>query len=303
MTEQTGKYEDSKIYCLYCVDDYYYIGSTITDIYHRLGKHKESANRFPTRRVYAHINKVGWNNVQIKLLKAFSCTSREELFKEENEHIRACEGDPFCLNIKDASQTPEDLKIVQSEYRKAHRDTILKYKEEYRKENAEKIAEYNKQYTEQNKEAVKERKQVYIEANKEKIAEQTKAYRETHKEAIAAYKKEWVEKHKDEVKEKAKKLRNEQKDELNEKAKEYYKEHKEACKERMKEYREKNKDVCLQKEKAYREKKKQEHPDVSVVCTLCQGSYQEYRKKRHESSIKHQSFLKETKTTESIQSV
>ena len=303
MSEQPGKYEDSKIYCLYCVDDYYYVGSTTTELRFRLRDHKYHSSLYPTRRVYAHINKVGWNNVKIKLLKAFSCTSREELLKEENEHIRACEGDPYCLNIKDASQTPEDLKVVQSEYRKANRDTILKYKEEYRKENAEKIAEYNKQYTEQNKEAVKERKQVYIEANKEKIAEQTKAYRETHKEAIAAYKKEWVEKHKDEVKEKAKKLRDEQRDELNKKAKEYYKENKEACKERMKEYREKNKDICLEKEKAYREKKKQENPEVSVACTICQGSYLPHHKKRHESSIKHQSFLKETNATESIEPV
>ena len=303
MTEQDVRYEDSKIYCLYCVDDYYYIGSTVNELRFRLRDHKYHSSLYPTRRVYAHINKLGWKNVEIKLLEEFSCKTREELLQKEQEYIKGCEGDPQCLNINGAFQTLEELKVVQSEYRKANRDTILKYKEEYRKENAEKIAEYNKQYTEQNKEAVKERKQAYIEANKEKIAEQTKAYRETHKEAIAASKKEWVEKHKDEVKEKAKKLRDEKRDELNKKAKEYYNENKEACKERMKENREKNKDVYLQKEKAYREKKKQENPEISVACTICQGSYLPHHKKRHESSIKHQSFLNETKTTESIQPV
>jgi G:T/U-mismatch repair DNA glycosylase len=292
MSEQPAKYEDSKIYCLYCADDYYYVGSTITDLRYRLGKHKESAIRFPTRKVYEHINKLGWNNVQIKLLKSFSCKTREELLKEENEHIRACEGDLYCLNINSASQTPEDLKAVQSEYRKEHRDTILKYKDEYRKENAKKIAEYNKQYTEQNKEVVKERKQAYNQANKEKIAEQTKIYRETHKEAIAVSKKEWAENHKSEIKEKSKKHREEHKDELNEKAKEYYESNKEACKTRMKEYREKNRETFLEKEKAYREKKKLEHPEVSVVCTICQGSYLPHHKKRHEASKKHQHILK-----------
>jgi predicted GIY-YIG superfamily endonuclease len=94
-----SRYEDSKIYCLYCTDDYYYIGSTKNELRFRLRDHKQHSNNFPTRKVYEHINKLGWKNVKIQLLEDYPCKTREELLKKENEYIRACNGDPYCLNL------------------------------------------------------------------------------------------------------------------------------------------------------------------------------------------------------------
>ena len=286
-----SKYENSKIYCLYCSDDYYYIGSTRNELRYRLGKHKVDSNSFPTRKVYDHINKLGWNNVKIQLLEDYPCETREELLKKENEYIRSCDGDPYCLNLKAAFQTAEELKLIQSEYRQKFHNSILAYKEQYRKENAEKIAEYNKKYVEENKDAVKERKRIYNQLNKEKVSKKCKEYNEAHKDVIAVQKKEWAEKHKEELQEKSKKFREENKEILNEKAKQYYEENKEACKARMRIYKETHKTELLEKAKQVREKKRLEGPETSILCTICQGTYLARHKKRHESSKLHQKFL------------
>jgi hypothetical protein len=294
-TDQTERYANSKIYVLWCDDEYYYIGSTINELKYRLRDHKNHSKQFPHRRVYAHINKIGWDDVKIELLEKFSCNSRKELLEKENEYICSLICDKMCLNEKAAHLSQEELLSQQAAYRQEHRDKILAYKERYRKEQAEKIAAYNKAYVEQNKEVVTKRKKAYNETNKEKIAATCKAYAETHKEQIAKYKKEYALEHAEELKQKSKEFREANKEAIAEKGRKYYEEKKDILLEKSRKYQEEHKEEIAKQKKEYREKKKALNLDAPKVCEVCGGSYQDYRKKRHEASKKHQESLQTTK--------
>jgi hypothetical protein len=291
-----SRYEHSKIYCIWCVDGYYYIGSTVNDLRFRLKDHKHHSRQYPERKIYKHINNLGWDNVEIKCLEPYNCSSREELLKKEDEYIKACEGDEFCLNNNQALQTEEELKQVQAVYRQENRDKILDYKKRYRDENSEKIKAYNEKYVTENKDTVYEKRREYIAQNREKIYQNTKEYNEAHKEEIAAYKKAWVEERKDELKMKAKEKRQENKEKISEKSKAYYLEKKEEVLKRNKEYRDKNREKLNSYNAQYREKKKTENPDVSQLCSICNGTFVTYHKKRHEQSKKHLNALGNTVT-------
>jgi superfamily II DNA helicase RecQ len=295
-SKHTNKYLNSRIYCIWCIDGYYYIGSTTTDIRYRLRDHKHHSRQYPERKVYKHINNLGWDNVEIKCLEEYVCSSREELVKKENEYIRACEGDEFCLNNNNAFQTEEELKQVQAVYRQENRDKILEYKKRYRDENTEKIRAYNEKYVTENKDSVYEKRREYIAQNREKIYQKTKEYNEAHKEEIAAYKKAWTEERKEELKVKAKQKREENKEKIAKKSKEYYAENKVEILKNIKEYRDKNREKLNIYGALYREKKKKENPDVSQICSICNGTFVNYHKKRHEQSKKHLNALGNTVT-------
>jgi hypothetical protein len=279
-----NRYENSKIYMLWTFDECYYIGSTINDLRYRLRDHKQHSKKYPERKVYKHINEIGWENVEIKLLEEYPCTSLSELLQKENEYITWSLLDANCLNENAAHLTEEELLAKQATYRQEHRDKILAYKQQYRKENSDKIAEYNKKYIEQNKDSVAERKRAYNQANKEKIAAQTKAYSESHREQFREYNRVYKEKHSDEIKQR----RIRDKEKISEKGRKYYAENKDAVLQRNREYQEANKDRLAERQKELRKLKGQPKP---VECEICHGSYQEYRKSRHESSKKHQDAL------------
>jgi len=289
---QIDRYADSKIYALWCEDEHFYIGSTINELNYRLRDHKHHSKQFPHRKVYAHINELGWHRVKIQLIETFSCSSRKELLEKENEYICSLINLDGCLNEKAAHLTEEDLLAQQAGYRQEHRDKILAYKQQYRKEQAEKIAAYNKQYVETHKEEVVQRKKVYNQSNKERIAAKCKEYAEAHKEEIADYKKAYAKEHAEEIKQKTKQHREANKDVIAERGRKYYEENKELILEKNRKYQEANKEALAKQQKEYREKKKELNLDVPKVCEVCGGSYQDYRKKRHESSKKHQDAIK-----------
>ncbi len=291
--EQIERYADSKIYVLWCEDERFYIGSTIDTLGRRLSRHKQDSKTFGKRKVYAHINRLGWHRVKIQLLEKFSCSSRKELLEKENEYICSLINLDECLNEKAAHLTEEELLAQQAAYRQEHHDKILAYKQQYRKEKAEQIAAYNKQYVETHKEEVIQRKQTYNQANKERIAAQCKQYAQTHKEQIAEYKKKYAEEHADEIKQKKKQYCEANKDTIAERGRKYYEENKELILEKNRKYQEENKDKILQQQKEYREQKKILNLDAPKTCEVCGGSYQDYRKKRHESSKKHQDAIKQ----------
>lgn len=287
-------YSNSKIYCLHCIDGYFYIGCTTNELRYRLSEHKLHSKKIPERRVYKHILNLGWDNVIIDLIEEFSCNNRKELLQKENEYIASNIDDEYCLNNNISFQTPEELKAKQMAYRQDNRDRILEYKEMYRKKNADKINEYTKQYEEANREILKEKKRIYNQKNKEVLAKKCKDYAQTHKEQIREYKKKWVEENKDRVKETFKKYREENKEVVSKKGKDYYAANKEKCRKAMKEYREKNIELCRAREKQYRETKKQTSPEVSQSCCICGGTYVAHHKKRHESSKKHTAALEKS---------
>jgi hypothetical protein len=201
------RYKAGKIYKLVCTDGHYYIGSTITALNYRLNNHKQASKKELIRPVYVYINIIGWDNINIELVEKYSCNSKEELLKKEDEYIQKGKHDKLCLNFMRAYLTPEETAKRMREYYEKNKEAILEYhrkytkenkekivtyKKKYRKENAEAIAKYNKLYVEEHAEAVKEAKKTYYEENKEAILAANRLYVETHKEAINKYKLKWA---------------------------------------------------------------------------------------------------------------
>jgi len=81
-------YANGKIYKLVNnIDEKEYVGSTCNPLYKRKGQHKGMAGLHPERRVYAHLNKIRWENVEIILIENYPCANREELTKRERYWI------------------------------------------------------------------------------------------------------------------------------------------------------------------------------------------------------------------------
>jgi len=127
-------------------------------------------------------------NHKIILIENYSCNSKEELCKREQEII------------DEHSNLLNKLRAFRSE----------EYIKEYRKE-------ITKEYRENNKEKIKEKKKEYDENNKEKIKEQKKEWYENNKDQMKEYNKEWYENNKEKLKEKRKEHYENNKDKLKEK--------------------------------------------------------------------------------------
>ncbi len=271
-TLEDPRYTNGKIYRLLCEDGYYYIGSTINNLNYRLSNHKGSSKR-ETSKVYNHINKIGWDNVTIELLEEYPCKNRQELNEKETQYICELKEDELCLNINRSYVTPEQRKEDVKEYYEENKERIIEqhreyladpkvkvqadtYQANYRKENAEKRRAYSKKYAEEHPEAVKEARKEYYEENKERVLQQQKEYTEKNKERIQEKKREWQQRKKAE-----------------------------------------NAPIVQaerEKRKQIRAKKSEEQKllrETPVKCE-CGGSYQPYRKSRHEEGKKHTAFMK-----------
>lgn len=139
-------YVNGKIYKLVNnVDDEIYIGSTCGTLRLRKNKHKTHAKKYTERRVYKHLNEIGWDNIDIILIEACDCQNKDELHRRERYWIDT-------LN-------PSLNKVLP-------RRTL----KEYYEDNKETIGEKQKEWREANKEEVKE----YYEANKQRISDERK---------------------------------------------------------------------------------------------------------------------------------
>ena len=155
-----------KIYQLVCNDGYYYIGSTKNELRKRLFNHKEASLNHPQRRVYKHINTIGWDNVNIVLIEEICCNNRDELTKKEYEHIIKNKNDKFCLNMNVGHSFDKEYnKMYDKQHRQNNKNKIIEYKKQYYEENKDKISEYNKQYREKHIDNTKQ----YSGKNNEKI--------------------------------------------------------------------------------------------------------------------------------------
>ena len=86
------RYANGKIYKLVNdADKDIYIGSTCELLSKRLYWHKLraklSAKTRPDRKVYKHLNEIGWDNVQIILIESFPCANKMELMKRERHWV------------------------------------------------------------------------------------------------------------------------------------------------------------------------------------------------------------------------
>lgn len=265
----TTIYTKGKIYRLLCDDGHYYIGSTTNTLAGRLSNHKQSS-KTQTSRVYQHINNIGWDNVMIEMIEEFPCDSKDELTAKEDTYIKELKSDELCLNFNRPNIPPEEKKILLKEYYEAHKEEIMEkhrvyneknrekvdqYQSDYRLVNAQKRREYTRNYAKEHPEWKLQSDREYYEKNKEKIIETNTKYAIANKEKVAERKRNWAVKKKEEMKEEIEKKREER----------------------------------LQVKAAKKAEKKAN--DEQVILCECGGSYQPYRKSRHDSSKKHQAHI------------
>jgi hypothetical protein len=132
-------------------------------------------------------------NHKIILIENYSCNSREELRKREQEII---EEHNDLTNKINAYCSEEDIKKRDKEYYQNNKEKIKEKNKKYYQNNKEKIKEKNKKYSENNKEKRKE----YNENNSEKIKEYHKKYRENNSEKLKEYNKKYKENNSEKIK-------------------------------------------------------------------------------------------------------
>jgi hypothetical protein len=275
-------YNNGKIYKLKSTDGHYYIGSTITSLHKRFSCHKHIITHKKGKGKYKYFETIPITDINIELIESYSCNSKKELLERENYYIKININDILCLNTyhtihdkqtykqkynkenkeliserkkKYYEEHKQETLEYQQQYREANKEKIQEYFVNYRQEHAEKRREYSKKYVGKNKENVKEARRKRYETNKEKELQQHKLYNQNNQEKVNQYKKEWAQKYKETHTE-------------------------EIAKER-------------EQKRAIREEKKQTRitHDRTIISCDCGGSYQNYQKKRHMESKKHQHFM------------
>jgi hypothetical protein len=298
------QFPNAVVYVLQCIDNYYYIGSTINDPRYRLNNHKQDSKKYPNRYVYSHINTIGWENVQLQVAEAFPCDTKEELKLKEDEMIKQSLQDEYCLNHIRASVTPEERKENVTNYYLTHRQQIIEqhkiyleankekvdaYHANYRKENAVQRREYSAKYAAEHPEQVKAARKAHYEANKAEVIEKQKAYVEANKELVKQRKAAWAEKNKEKLADAYKVYAEENKEAIQQRGKEYYEKNKEVIQEKNKAYYEANKEVRSAKDRAYREKNRAKLTE-SHACD-CGGKYTLNHRDIHNASKRHVKFM------------
>ena len=298
------KYPSAVIYVLQCIDNYYYIGSTINNPRFRLNNHKNDSNKYPDRPVYDHILKIGWPNVMLQIVEEYPCDTKQDLQLKEDEYIKESIHDDYCLNHIRAKVSSDERKENMTNYYLTHREQILKqhkaylesnkqkvdaYQAAYRQENAEERCEYSRQYAADHPEQVKATKKAYYEANKEECVAKQKAYVNSNKEAVKQRKREWAAKNKEAIAEKHRAYVNLNKEKIQERGKAYYEENREAIRQKSTEYREANLEKVKAQQKAYLEKQRAKLSE-SHACE-CGGKYTANHEKIHQGSKRHMKYL------------
>lgn len=298
------KFQNAVVYVLQCIDNYYYIGSTINNPRFRLNNHKKDSIQFPDRLVYKHINEIGWDNVQLQVVETYPCDTKEELRLKEDEMIKCSLNDEYCLNYQRASVSAEERKENIANYYLTHRDQILQqhkqyleankekvdaYQSAYRKENAEDRREYSRQYAEDHPEHVKAKKKEYYESHKTEIIEKQKAYVEANREEVQRRKSEWASNNRDAMIASRKLYAEKNREVIQERGKEYYEQNKDSIKEKFKAYREANKDKMKEYAAAYRVQNRDTLSE-SHTCE-CGGKYTANHAKIHMESKRHIRYI------------
>jgi len=110
----TALYERGQIYRINCPDDYYYIGSTISNIGRIITTMKGNASD-PKKQcnLYRYFQSIGWNHLTIECIEVYPCQSKKELNERELYHIHL--DDLHCLNNGDiVDNLPIENKEEQS---------------------------------------------------------------------------------------------------------------------------------------------------------------------------------------------
>lgn len=141
-------YNNSKLYTIrsHSCPDLIYVGSTTQRLSKRMYEHTKGYQHWKagTYRTYTSSFKViECGDAYIELLRAVSCSSREELQKLEGEAIRSMQ----CVNIRlkiDEEERKVRTKLKRDKYNNNNREKVRERNRQYRKDNKEKIQAYEK---------------------------------------------------------------------------------------------------------------------------------------------------------------
>lgn len=136
------------------------MGSSCTTLAKRLYNHKNKAKRETSRRVYDHLNKVGWENVDIVLVELYPCESKMELERRERYWIE---------DLKPSLNRNVPTRTDAEYYHEAYREKTLENQKNWRKANPDRKRELDAQYREANRDKVRESNLKYYEANRDAI--------------------------------------------------------------------------------------------------------------------------------------
>ena len=266
---KTNIYKNGKIYRLQCKDGYYYFGSTTQLLSNRLTHHKHLSKKDNTI-AYQHIKKLGWENVEIQLVEDYPCEIKKELNEREDYYIQQSLKDLLCLNENRAYVSAEEKKINIQTYYQTHQEEIKQRTKQYATDHHEDVLQKHAAYREKNRKLLNEKQKEYAKKHQEKIKKSLKEYYQSHKEASANYHKEYREKNKEKVREYkrvwAKKNTDENADQIQLEREEKKKKRQNKTAERITKYNE-------------------------IHTCECGGTYQSYRKQRHDTNKKHINYM------------
>lgn len=153
-----------------------------------------------------------------------------------------------------------------------------------------------REYYNENREQQLEKAKEYREQNKEQIAEYKMAYRQLCADKVAAYNKEYVATHADAVKERKRRYRAANADHEAAVNRKYVEEHRAAVNAYKNEWSRKQRDACREEKLRLRAEKTaaRKSRDNEIMTCACGGTYQPYRKSRHDSGKKHVAWTKST---------
>jgi predicted GIY-YIG superfamily endonuclease len=302
--------KNGKIYRLLCNDGHFYIGSTTTSLAKRLFHHKNKSKEKCqlARKVYAHVNKIGWENVSIVLVEERPCESKHQLFQRENFHVEKELSNPQCLNScrafvdrevkrqeaivkarKWAAANPERVKQKQDEYQEKNREKLKVKGKRWREANSEKKKETDAAYREKNRESLREKQKVRIECKCG--LSYPRSHRAYHMKSAAhstAVSNKTIKNS-----ERVKQWRLNNQERFKQSCKERYEQNKEVVLAKMKEYRDTNTEAIAARKKAYREANKDKvaaHKNEKVACDVCNSLISRSNLNRHRRNA-HQSAL------------
>ena len=109
-----NKYNNGKIYKLINTKDKkIYVGSTCNSLQFRKKGHISASLQDPDRRVYAHLNSIGWENVKIISIEKYPCESLQQLFQRERYYIESLKAE---LNTVIPYRSEEEKKTLRQAY-------------------------------------------------------------------------------------------------------------------------------------------------------------------------------------------
>jgi hypothetical protein len=282
--EEDETYIDGKIYRLLCKDGHYY-GSTTRTLAKRFTCHKHSIINNLGSDKYRYLHTIPLADISIELVENILCNNRKELRKHENQYIQEHKDHPLCLNTYQSYQCVDDRKRCAKQYYEIHKDECKEKMKEYYEENKDEILAYSVQYREEHRDEILEKKLMYREQNRTLLCEKQKKYAQQHPEIVHEARKQYYENHKEEQAE-------------------YYKEYRKAHQQRIqakqlewnKKKREENAEqIAKDREGTLQKRKEKSDARIKKDCDVhpceCGGTYQLYRKSRHDNSKKHTDFI------------